>query len=108
MRRPIASLAAGLVLAATAAIAAEPAATTSPATVAPPSSEAASATAVTADPVICRRESPTGSRIASVKVCRTRSEWNARSKRRSNRMGEPGQMDCGSASCEMTPRPAGT
>jgi hypothetical protein len=107
MRNRTAYLAAGLIWLASSAVAAEPpAAQASTATA--PAAGASQVAAAPEDPMICRRESPTGSRIATIKVCRTRSEWNARSKRRGSGGGELNQMDCGAASCEMTPRPSGS
>jgi hypothetical protein len=46
--------------------------------------EAAAQPVQAADPVICRSESETGSRLKSRKVCMTKSEWAA--KRREDRM----------------------
>ncbi|MFN3727678.1 MAG: hypothetical protein ACK4SZ_15400 [Allosphingosinicella sp.] len=37
--------------------------------------DAAAEPAAAADPIVCRREEVTGSRVAKRRVCRPRSEW---------------------------------
>lgn len=49
-----------------------------------PTQAAAPATAAAADPVICEKEEVTGSRLATRKVCMTRSQWE--DARRQDRM----------------------
>jgi hypothetical protein len=107
IRKHLSYIAAGAFWIATGVLAAEPPAAQAPAQTST-STEATQPPAVVDDPVICRKESPTGSRIATMKTCLKRSEWQAKSKRRSRKFEDPSQMDCGAASCETTPLPSGS
>ena len=61
------------------------------------------------DPVICRSQPDTGSRIAPRKDCRKRSEWANKAKARTRNVGEIRMGNCGGgdASCNSAPLPSG-
>ena len=103
-RKRLSYIAAGAFWIATGVLAAEPPAVQAPAQN-PTSTEAAQPPAVVDDPVICRKEAPTGSRIARIKTCFKRSEWQARSRARGRKVEEPSQDFCGLDACGSAPVP---
>lgn len=111
MRRQFLYLAAGAFWIATGVLAAETPAIQTPASqdpaAAPPASmDLAKPPAAPDDPVICRKEAPTGSRIATIKICLKRSEWQAKSRARGRKVDDPSQDICGTDSCGSAPLPS--
>lgn len=60
------------------------------------------------DPLVCRAQPDTGSRIAPRKICRKRSEWANKAKARTRTTNEVRMGDCGGgdASCNNAPLPS--
>jgi hypothetical protein len=61
------------------------------------------------DPIVCRAQPDTGSRIAPRKDCRKRSEWANKAKARLRTPSELRLGDCGGgdSSCNNAPLPSG-
>jgi len=111
MRSQLSYLAAGAFWIATGVLAAEtPAvqmpATQAPAAASPAANDPAQPPGAPDDPVICRKEAPLGSRIATIKTCLKRSEWQAKSRSRGRKMDDPSQDLCGTDSCGSAPLPS--